>query len=126
MNDQKDKPEEHSPQSLLERAYSLENDDDMHALYGDWATSYDATMLDGLHYFTPQRTADLLAQYITRPTLDVGTIQGSPFSNALRQQIGISRRRKHPRAPRKQHLDDGRTDALGSAGHKRALAVQAP
>lgn len=60
---------------LLERAYSLETDEDTHALYRDWAETYDNTMLDGLGYVLPALVARLLADSTnTRDgaVLDVG------------------------------------------------------
>jgi predicted TPR repeat methyltransferase len=60
---------------LLERAYSLETDEDTHALYRDWAGTYDKTMLDGLGYTSPALVAGLLADHLPdRGTalLDVG------------------------------------------------------
>ena len=71
--------EELTPQALLERAYSLDSDDEAKALYRDWAQSYDKTMLEGLGYCTPAKTAALLAQYAegrTEPVLDVGSGTG--------------------------------------------------
>lgn len=47
---------------MLERAYSLRSDEDTHALYRDWATTYDQTMLDGLGYVSPALVANLLAE----------------------------------------------------------------
>lgn len=72
-------PEDLTPQALLERAYSLGNDEDAKALYRDWAQSYDKTMLEGLGYRTPLATAGLLSQHIadkTEPVLDVGSGTG--------------------------------------------------
>ena len=60
---------------LLERAYSLETGEDTHALYRDWAGTYDKTMLDGLGYTSPALIAGLLADHLAdRDTalLDVG------------------------------------------------------
>jgi len=51
-------------QELLARAYALANDDETLALYQDWAKTYDETMLDGLGYLTPRKTAGLLADYL--------------------------------------------------------------
>lgn len=45
---------------LLRRAYALDNDADTKALYEDWAETYDQTMLDGLKYLTPRKTASLI------------------------------------------------------------------
>lgn len=71
--------EELTPQALLERAYSLGNDEEARALYRDWAQSYDETMLEGLGYCTPRVTSALLAQHVedkTQPVLDVGSGTG--------------------------------------------------
>jgi len=60
---------------LLERAYSLETDEDTHALYRDWAGTYDTTMLDGLGYVSPALVACLLADHVPNrgsAVLDVG------------------------------------------------------
>ena len=60
---------------LLERAYSLETDEDTHALYRDWAETYDKTMLDGLGYVSPALVAQLLADHAPGrggAVLDVG------------------------------------------------------
>lgn len=52
-----------SSKELLERAYSLSNEGETRALYRDWARTYDQTMLGGLSYLTPKKTADLLLQH---------------------------------------------------------------
>ncbi len=60
---------------LLERAYSLETDEDTRALYRDWAGTYDRTMLDGLGYTSPAHIAALLASHLRdrqSSVLDVG------------------------------------------------------
>jgi predicted TPR repeat methyltransferase len=49
---------------MLERAYALKDAGEARALYRDWAREYDATMLEGLGYLTPARTAALLAAYL--------------------------------------------------------------
>lgn len=49
-------------EQLVQRAYSLESDRDAKALYRDWAETYDETMIDGLGYVTPRKTAALLAE----------------------------------------------------------------
>ena len=51
---------EDKSEQLLKRAYALNNDEDTKALYEDWADTYDQTMLDGLKYLTPRKTASLL------------------------------------------------------------------
>lgn len=68
-----------APDALLERAYNLQNDEDTKALYEDWADTYDKTMMDGLGYLTPEKTADLLAQYLPNKKaiiLDIGSGTG--------------------------------------------------
>lgn len=68
-----------SSEALLARAYALSNDKEIKALYQDWATTYDETMLDGLSYLTPYKTAELLASMITDLSaliLDVGSGTG--------------------------------------------------
>lgn len=60
---------------LLRRAYTLDNPADGRRLYRDWATSYDATMLDGLGYLSPRLVVGLAAEMrslITGPVLDIG------------------------------------------------------
>ncbi|MCG6857506.1 MAG: class I SAM-dependent methyltransferase [Salaquimonas sp.] len=64
-----------TPEELLARAYALSDAAEAKALYRDWATTYDATMLGGLGYLTPSRTADLLAGNLAErdaSILDVG------------------------------------------------------
>ena len=66
-----------TPEQLLARAYALRgNDPDATLkLYGDWAETYDQTMLDGLSYRSPQRIASLAAMTEARrdvKVLDVG------------------------------------------------------
>jgi predicted TPR repeat methyltransferase len=65
--------------SLLARAYALKDANEARGLYREWAATYDATMLDGLGYLTPARTAELLAAYVDRRdcrVLDVGSGTG--------------------------------------------------
>jgi predicted TPR repeat methyltransferase len=64
---------------LLERAYALSSDAETRALYRDWATSYDQTMMDGLAYLTPRQTAQLFASHQKDKSariLDVGSGTG--------------------------------------------------
>ena len=64
---------------LLKRAYALDNDADTKALYEDWAETYDETMLDGLKYLTPRKTASLLNEAGLQKNaklLDVGSGTG--------------------------------------------------
>jgi len=61
--------------TLLARAYALKDDAEAHQLYTEWAQTYDRTMLEGLGYRTPARTAELLHQNLADPKaviLDVG------------------------------------------------------
>lgn len=55
-----------SPQAaaLLVRAYALRTDEELRALYRDWAETYDNTMLEGLNYQSPTLVAELLAQHL--------------------------------------------------------------
>ena len=50
--------------ALLARAYGLQSQADSQALYRDWATTYDQTMLDGLQYQSPMLVAQMLAQAV--------------------------------------------------------------
>lgn len=64
---------------LLERAYSLGDEQDTRGLYRDWAETYDKTMLDGLGYLSPRLVSDLLAagtSDLTGRVLDVGAGTG--------------------------------------------------
>lgn len=66
--------DEHSA-ALLRRAYAVASAADGQQLYQDWATTYDATMLEGLGYLTPRLVAAALAQHLKAPeapVLDVG------------------------------------------------------
>ncbi len=66
-------------EKLLARAYALASDEDTKALYRDWAKTYDDTMLDGLAYLTPSKTAQLFSEYVNDKTfkiLDVGSGTG--------------------------------------------------
>lgn len=64
---------------LLARAYALENDSEAKALYRDWAQTYDETMISGLQYLTPARTAEMLASFLAdrhAVILDIGSGTG--------------------------------------------------
>ena len=66
--------DEHSS-ALLRRAYAVITTEDGQQLYQDWASTYDATMLEGLGYLTPRLVAEALAQHLKTleaPVLDVG------------------------------------------------------
>ena len=61
--------------ALLRRAYAVATPEDGQQLYQDWASTYDATMLEGLGYLTPRLVAEALAQHLNAldaPVLDVG------------------------------------------------------
>jgi hypothetical protein len=47
---------------LLKRAYDLKSDDETHALYRDWAGTYEDTMLQGLGYLSPALVSDAAGQ----------------------------------------------------------------
>lgn len=62
-------------QALLARAYALRSDDESRALYRDWATTYDQTMVDGLQYRSPTVVVDLLRPHLANAqarVLDIG------------------------------------------------------
>ena len=66
-------------EELLERAYALSSDKDAKALYRDWADTYDKSMVDGLGYITPRKTAFMLSTHLKdkhAEILDVGTGTG--------------------------------------------------
>lgn len=70
---------EEKSEELLKRAYALDNDADAKALYDDWAETYDQTMMDGLKYLTPRKTASLLKEAalpLDARILDVGSGTG--------------------------------------------------
>jgi predicted TPR repeat methyltransferase len=60
---------------LLKRAYDLKSDDETHALYRDWAGTYEDTMLQGLGYLSPALVSDALANHVqdkSAATIDIG------------------------------------------------------
>ena len=62
-------------QALLARAYALRSDAESRALYRDWATTYDQTMVDGLQYRSPTVVVDLLRPHLANAqarVLDIG------------------------------------------------------
>jgi predicted TPR repeat methyltransferase len=66
-------------EAILARAYALKDAAQARALYRDWARTYDETMLSGLGYLTPSRTAELLAAYLADKStriLDAGSGTG--------------------------------------------------
>lgn len=76
---------------LLDRAYSLETDEDTHALYRDWAGTYDQTMIDGLGYVSPALVAGLLADNVkdrSGAVLDVGCGTGLAGHELSRHGFG--------------------------------------
>jgi predicted TPR repeat methyltransferase len=75
----KNDPSDFTAKSLLERAHSLSSEAETRALYADWAHSYDKTMIDGLGYLSPAKSAKLLAGKVMDKSariLDVGTGTG--------------------------------------------------
>ncbi len=79
---------ESAPGELVERAYSLRDSTEAKQLYREWATSYDGSMLDGLAYVTPARTAEMLARHLTRrdaAILDVGCGTGLAGAQLVRR-----------------------------------------
>lgn len=61
--------------ALLRRAYELTSVDEGQELYGEWAETYESTMLDGLGYVSPTLAAECFAEHVVwrdRPVLDVG------------------------------------------------------
>lgn len=62
-------------EELLRRAYNLASEEQTHDLYREWAETYDDTMINGLSYATPRKTASLLTGALPDKTvriLDVG------------------------------------------------------
>ena len=73
------KPLKPSAKKLLDRAHSLNNEEETKQLYRDWAQTYDKTMVEGLGYLSPIKAAKLLALNIPNKDaliLDVGTGTG--------------------------------------------------
>ncbi len=71
--------EENAAKELLARAYALQDPHAARELYRDWARTYDDTMLRGLGYLTPTRTAELLCDFLPDKqalVLDVGSGTG--------------------------------------------------
>lgn len=65
--------------AMLARALSLSDAGEARDLYRQWACTYDDTMLRGLGYLTPAKTARLLARYLPERDariLDVGSGTG--------------------------------------------------
>lgn len=78
-------------QNMLERAYALRDGREALALYRDWAAAYDKTMLEGLGYLTPARTASLLAAYLPdrdARILDIGC--GTGLAGVELQRLGYN------------------------------------
>jgi predicted TPR repeat methyltransferase len=81
-------PVESEADALLARAYALNDDAEAHMLYSEWAATYDRTMLDGLGYLTPARTASILATRLgnrNATILDVGAGTGLAGENLASQ-----------------------------------------
>ena len=76
---------------LLKRAYNLKSEEETRTLYRDWADSYDKTMLEGLRYTTPRKTAELLCNYLADGQaciLDVGS--GTGLAGLELQRLGFT------------------------------------
>lgn len=81
-----------TPERMLARAYRLRDPAEARALYADWAPTYDATMLAGLGYLTPARTAALLARHLAdrrAAILDVGAGTGLAGAELARAGFAI-------------------------------------
>ena len=50
---------------LLQRAYDLSGPEEAQALYRDWATTYDETMVGELSYIAHQKIARMLAEHLS-------------------------------------------------------------
>lgn len=82
---------EDNAREMLDRAYALKDAGEARALYREWARGYDKTMLDGLGYVTPARTAQLLAAYFparAARVLDVGA--GTGLAGAELARLGFT------------------------------------
>lgn len=99
-----------SSEALLARAYALSSDEETKALYQDWASTYDETMLDGLSYLTPENTAKLLSTVTDKSALilDVGSGTGLAGQNLAERSfknihaldyspamLGVAKARQH-------------------------------
>lgn len=98
-------------EALLARAYALSNDEETKALYQDWASTYDETMLGGLAYLTPAKTADVLCSVVPDKSaliLDVGSGTGLAGQNLAERgfknihaldyssaMLGVAKARQH-------------------------------
>jgi len=77
--------------TLVQRAYELQSQEESTSLYRDWASTYDETMVGELGYLTPQRTAELLAQYCTDRSsrvLDIGC--GTGLAGVELKRLGFT------------------------------------
>jgi len=77
--------------ALVQRAYALSSAEESKALYRDWATSYDQSMLDGLGYLTPTLTAELLTRHLDArdaAILDIGS--GTGLAGVALQAAGFT------------------------------------
>ena len=105
------KHKSNTSEALLARAYALSNDAETKALYQDWASTYDETMLEGLAYLTPSKTADILCSVVLDKSalvLDVGSGTGLAGQNLAERgfkninaldyssaMLGIAKARQH-------------------------------
>lgn len=79
-------------EALVQRAYSVSSAEDAKTLYRDWADTYDHSMVDGLGYLTPQRTARLLAEHaesLDAQVIDIGS--GTGLAGVALQAEGFTR-----------------------------------
>ncbi len=76
------------PEELLDRAYHVANEGDMHALYRDWADTYDGHLVDDLQYSAPDRVAALLQKHCSDAdpaVVDIGCGTGLTGEALVRQ-----------------------------------------
>ncbi len=77
-----------NPEELLDRAYHVSNTGDMHALYRDWAETYDDHLIDHLQYSAPDRVAALLQKHCQgadKAVVDIGCGTGLTGEALVRQ-----------------------------------------
>ncbi len=73
---------------MIDKAYAIEDADDVKRLYGEWAESYDAELI-GHGYVTPRRCVDALAAHDparTGPVADIGC--GTGLAGRALQEAG--------------------------------------
>ncbi len=67
-------PVDETSKEILQRAYDLKNKEETRQLYKDWATTYDDTMVGGLHYSAPRGVVDMLAQQLADKSAQIADI----------------------------------------------------